>query len=136
MPFDITHESGFLRIVFSGALTAADLAAFTHALLEVESTMSVLPHRMADLRRSTGMQIDSMAVRELARARGPLALANPIKTAIIAPDEIHYGFARMFQTLNENPSVTIAIFPTEESAIAWLALPGVAPPAIPWAPSR
>jgi hypothetical protein len=33
---------------------------------------------------------------------------------------VHYGFARMFQMLNDNPRIQIRIFGTAEEAVEWL----------------
>jgi hypothetical protein len=40
----------------------------------------------------------------------------------------------MFQTLNDHPQITIAIFPDAGEASAWLAVPGQDPPALTWRP--
>jgi len=47
-------------------------------------------------------------------------LKNYIKSAIVANNPSQFGFARMFQTLNDNPQIEIRIFPAAESAMEWL----------------
>jgi hypothetical protein len=38
----------------------------------------------------------------------------------VALTQVQYGFARMFQTLNDNPRIEIEIFGDCESAQRWL----------------
>jgi hypothetical protein len=49
-------------------------------------------------------------MRTFAEHRKAQTLANPVKSAAVAPQPVHVGFARMFQTLNEHPQITIEIF--------------------------
>ena len=72
----------------------------------------------------------------VAETRRRATLRNPIKSAIIASGIVHFGFARMFQTLNDNPQIVVAIFGDDESALQWLRLAGVRPPDVAWHPSR
>jgi hypothetical protein len=47
------------------------------------------------------------------------------KSAIVAKDVAHYGFARMYETLNDHPQVVIGIFSDEADAMRWLEEPGL-----------
>jgi len=120
MPYEIRFEAGLLRVVFSGAVTNADLAGVADAAAHVEASWDVVPHRIADLRSIERLDIDFTGVFAMAEARRHVRLRNPIKTAIIASDLVHFGFARMFQTLNDHPQITIAIFRGDDQALAWL----------------
>ena len=55
-----------------------------------------------------------------AAKRRKAPLKNAVKSAIVAGDAVQYGFARMYQTLNEHPYLRIEIFQSEEPARAWL----------------
>jgi hypothetical protein len=72
----------------------------------------------------------------VAETRRRATLRNPVKSAIIASDIVRFGFARMFQTLNDNPQIVVAIFGDDESASQWLRLAGVRPPDVAWHPNR
>jgi hypothetical protein len=78
------------------------------------------PHRLTDLRALTRPYPTDPAVRALAERRKAQTLANAVKSAIVAPQPIHLGFARMFQILNEHPQIAIEIFSTGQAAEAWL----------------
>ena len=61
-------------------------------------------------------------------------LANPIKTAILASNLVQFGFARMFQALNDHPQIVVAIFGDDEDALRWLQRADLSPPEVAWVP--
>ena len=125
MPYTITIEPAFLRIVFSTVVTNQDLVVLADEIEVIEKQSAVVPHRLADLRAVTESELTYPGVRALAVRRKALLLANPVKSALVAPRPILLGFARMFQILNDHPQITVEIFATVEAAEAWL----LAPPA-------
>jgi hypothetical protein len=56
----------------------------------------------------------------VAMKRTQRQIPSPIRSAIVAAKPVHYGFARMFQMLNDNPRVLIRIFGTLPEAQQWL----------------
>jgi hypothetical protein len=44
-----------------------------------------------------------------------------IRSAFVAPRPIQFGFARMFQTLNDNPKIELHIVNTMDEALLWIA---------------
>ena len=130
MPFEIRFEGGLLRVVFSGTVTNSDLAGVADAAAHIEASWAVVPNRIADLRSIEQLDIDFTGVFAMAEARRQVRLKNPIKTALIASDPVHFGFARMFQTLNDHPQIAIAIFRDEEQALQWLQSADLAPPIV------
>jgi hypothetical protein len=120
MPYTITIEPAFMRIVFNEGITNQELQALADAVLAVENASAIVPHRLTDLSAVAAPQLTYRGVRALVERRKALLLANPVKSALVAPHPIQYGFARMFQTLNDHPQITIEIFATVEAAEAWL----------------
>jgi hypothetical protein len=120
MPYAIMVEPSFLRIVFSGVLTNWDLQRIAGDIESIEGRSAMTAHRLTDLSAVTESQLTYPDVRAFAERRKAQSLANPVKSALVAPRPILRGFARMFQTLNEHPQITIEIFVTVESAEAWL----------------
>jgi len=51
---------------------------------------------------------------------GFIVTAEAVKSAIVAATPVQVGYARMFQMLNEHPSVTVEIFGDLPTAVAWL----------------
>jgi hypothetical protein len=120
----MTHRIWFdgptLIISISGTMGAADLVAFAEEVIRIERGGTNTPPRLTDLR-----DVDDMAVgyEEMARLAGMTRvrpLSAPVRSAILVARPVHLGYARMFQTLNDHPHVTVRIFDDEASARAWL----------------
>jgi hypothetical protein len=136
MSYALRMEGETLKIEFSGTFTNKDLSQGEIDVEELEQSSVVIPHRIADLRPVERLEIDFAGVLALAEARRWRQFKNPFKTAIIAPDLASYGFARMYQTLNDHPQIVIAIFRGEAEAANWLRLPDLKPPKNPWQPRQ
>ena len=121
MPFSISSGDGIMRIVLSGTLVPEELVRMADALREAEAAAAVCPHRVTDLTDVTRFDVGFVDMSELAQRRREMSPANPIRSAIVASTPVQLGFARMFQTLNDHPRVTVRIFPDLNGALAWLA---------------
>lgn len=120
MPYTITIEPAFLRILLHGVVTSQDLQALADDVLAIEVSCAVTPHRLNDLSGMTEPFLTYIAIRAFVKRRKAQPLANVVKSAMVAPRPILLGFARMFQTLNAHPQIAIEIFSTREAAEAWL----------------
>lgn len=123
MPYEIRVQDGLIRIRFHGVVVDSELADFGDSLLALEAGLPLLPDRIADFTDVTQMRFGFPAMLELAERRKNRTLPNRIRTAIIATDGVRFGYARMFQTLNDHPQVTIAIFRDLETALGWITSP-------------
>ena len=120
MPYSLTSEPPFLRIVLSGPITGHELQLLGDELEAIEMRSLVVPNRLTDFSAMTEPHPTYPDVRALAERRKAQILANAVKSALVAPRPIHLGFARMFQALNEHPQIIVEIFATVEAAEAWL----------------
>jgi hypothetical protein len=120
MAVDITFDGSWARLTFSGELTSSDLLDAIGAVLELESRVTPAPHRLVDLGPSTTVAIGFGDVAQLTALRRSIPPPNPIRTALVCHTPAQQGFARMFQTLNDHPLVTVAVFPDHARAEAWL----------------
>ena len=109
-----------MRIVLTGTLVPEVLVRMADALREAEAAAAVCPHRVTDLTGVTRFDVGFTDMSELARWRRERSPANPIRSAIVASTPVQLGFARMFQTLNDHPWITLRIFPDMDGALAWL----------------
>jgi hypothetical protein len=134
MAFEMRRENGLLKVAFSGTLTNDDLTRAGMEVAAIEAACDVVPHRIADVRPVERLEIDFRSILSFAEDRKRRQFPNAFKSAIVASDIVHFGFARMFQTLNDNAQITIAIFGDDASALEWLSGPGLAPPETPWEP--
>jgi len=135
MSFEIRTDLPVIEVRIFGTFTNDDLEHIAIEARRIECTESPVRHRLTDTREVTKLECDFRGISAFADDRRRCAFGNAFKSAIIAPDVAHYGFARMFQTLNDHPKISIAIFPDEETARTWLAADGVDLPARPWAPT-
>ena len=120
MPFRVSLEAEVLRVELFGTLTREDLSGLTAESQAIEGAQASTPHRLTDASRLTHGEVGFEDFFAIAQRRRTHALANSIKSAIVAPDAVHYGFARMFQTLNEHPQVEVRIFGSRHSALEWI----------------
>ena len=68
-------------------------------------------------------------IQNFARRRRETRYPNPFRNAILAPQPVQYGYARMFQTLIDHPDITTQVFSDEAAALAWLNEPPAPKPA-------
>jgi len=135
MPYTINDDGPVLEFSLFGTLTNADLSKLGDDAWAIDGGAAIVKPRITDMRPITRLEINFTGVSDLATTRLAMRFPNAFKSAIVAPDLPHFGFARMFQTLNDHPQITIAIFPDEAVAREWLMAPGLEAPARPWAPT-
>jgi hypothetical protein len=87
------------------------------SLEELEAKLAVAPNRLMDLSLSTGVNIDFSAVAGFANVRHGVVLKNSIRHA---PTDLHFGVARMFQTLITNPKIELRVFRNLAEAAEWV----------------
>ncbi|GLC25143.1 hypothetical protein [Roseisolibacter agri] len=120
MGFEVRLEGPLLRMRFFDALTHADLAGLAEEMLACEARLPVTPSRLSSLTEVTHVEVgfsEMLAFVERRRAVGP---RQPIRSALVVTEAVQFGIARMFQTLNDHPLVTVCIFHDEAAALAWL----------------
>jgi len=127
MPFAIDSSQAVIRFTLSGTLTNQDLQELGSEAERLDRSFAVVPHRLTDCRPITRLEINFGGVLALARERLKLEFPNTFKSAIVAGDVVQYGFARMFETLNDHPQIVIAVFSDEAEAMRWLSEPGTEP---------
>jgi len=120
MPYTLKVENHVLRLTLTGRVTGSDLMRAAAEARNYEENVPVVPHRITDL-DGAELAIHYADVSALAGKRRELRFPNPFKSAIIARNPQQLGYARMFQTLNDNPQITIRIFSDELSASQWIA---------------
>ncbi len=120
MAVDFSFDGVRIHVTFAGAITAADLTVVMQHTLDLEAGLTRAPDRLIDLGPSSTLAIGFRDIANVAQLRRAIAPANPIRTAVIAHSAAQHGYARMFQTLNDHPSVTVAVFSDRAAAEAWL----------------
>ena len=120
MAVECSYDNTWIRVTFSGAIVPADFNDVAAFIRDVESRASPAPSRLIDIGPQSTLSIGFGDVANIAHMRLAVRLANPIRTAIVAHSPAQQGYARMFQTLNDHPQITIKVFPDVPAAEAWL----------------
>jgi hypothetical protein len=120
MKFEFNALDNILTVKLPPQLTSDDLAKAADYLVALDEKLAVTPHRLTDTAAVEKVLVRYPEIEKFASQRRRAILKNAIKSAIVAPQPLHLGFARMFQTLNDNPQITIRIFSDTASAWQWL----------------
>ena len=120
MKFEFNALENVLTVKLPPVLTSTHLMEASDYLLELDKKLAITPHRLTDTSAVTEVALQFIELERFANRRRQATLKNPIKSAIVAPKPLHQGFARMFKTLNDNPQITIRVFPDTASAWDWL----------------
>ena len=119
MPFEISDEGNFHSARLFGVLDRADLNALIEEVERLED-QGLLADRLTDLTALDRIDVGFEEVFALAMKRGERKVLTPIRSALVANRPVQFGFARMFQMLNDNPRIQIRIFGNLEEAQQWL----------------
>lgn len=124
MPYRAALEDALLRVTLHGALTPDDLRNMAAEVVAIEQARDPVPDRLFDFTGITEFsRILHHEVVDMARLRRDSTLKNPIRSALVVNSPVAFGYARVFQTLMDNPNVTVRIFQDLAEAEAWLAGP-------------
>ena len=121
MAIEVRMVDDIMHVRLHGALTSEDLLVLGNEVLAIEHAMAVPPSRITDMTGLESLQIAFPEIHALAERRRTMPLAAPIKSAIVAGTDVQYGMARMYQTLNDHPEITLEIFRDRAAALEWLA---------------
>ena len=120
MPITTDYHGEFIVIRMSGSITLPELLEHAQGVAAIEASQSVTPHRIAILPSGLVCDLNFSELHSFAAKRRAARLKNPVKSAIVAGDAVQFGFARMYQALNEHPNLKVEVFQSEEPAFAWL----------------
>lgn len=120
MAYEISFDGPLLVISLWGTLSAAELDAIVDDVLALEQGGTNTPNRLIDLRDVSDATVGYVEVAHIASRSRVRPLARRLRSAILVAQPVQFGYARMFQMLNDHPQVTISIFDDEASARGWL----------------
>jgi len=127
MPYQISYDGPILVVRFSGIVTESDLVGSAEDVIALEDRGRNTRPRLTDLREVSDSPIGYAEVANIANRVGHRPLSSAIRSAFLVSQPVQFGFARMFQTLNQHPQVTVGIFEDEAAARHWL-IDGAAEP--------
>ena len=120
MPYQVSYDGPILVVRFSGIVTESDLVGSADAVMNLEDRGRNSRPRLTDLRGVADSPIGYSQVASIAERVGARPLSSAIRSAFLVDRPVQLGFARMFQTLNKHPQVTVDIFEDEAAARRWL----------------
>ena len=119
MPFEIRDEGGFHSARMFGVLDIKDLDAVTAEVKRLEEA-GAIGDRLTDLTALERIDVGFEEVFGVALKRAQRVIRAPVRSALVANKPVQFGFARMFQMLNDNPRIQIRIFDNRQEAEQWL----------------
>jgi hypothetical protein len=120
MPYSVQEDAGMLRVRYSGRLTGADVHESLSEMDALVQPRERWPDNLVDMRGADISALGFPDIMSVAKRREAVTPPNPIRTAIVADHPSILGFARMFQSLNHNPNITIQVFADHTEAMTWL----------------
>lgn len=131
MSYEITQARGHCCVRLFGVVSAADLLRFGQEIERIEDATPDDFDRIVDFTGVDDFAVGFLEVNGLAQRRRERRFRNPVKVALVAIRPNEFGYARMYQTLNDHPMVAIRIVSSLEAAVTWLSEPASAAPADP-----
>ncbi|MCW8129299.1 MAG: hypothetical protein KIS92_02855 [Planctomycetota bacterium] len=120
MPVSAHFDGRLLWIEFSGEIDNTLLDDVALLTRQVEDQLHPTPHRIVNLSRVTHFNLRFGGIFALAQRRQARAFSNAFRSALVAPEHVHLGFARMYQTVLNHPQIEVQVFQTVPQALAWL----------------
>jgi hypothetical protein len=114
------YKDGILFVTFPEIVSDNDFHLVSMEFEIIEKEYSVVPNFIVSLKNVNTFNGDYHSVQNLAKQRAQKSFPNNILEAILVTNDFQMGFARMYQTVNDNPHLTIKIFKDEPKAIEWI----------------
>ena len=117
-----THEvkDRIVHFSWSGTVTAEDLRSLVKTLQALGASLGFAPDVLHTFDEMDGAAFEPWSGFEHSLRQERVRLHNAAKSALVAKTPKVQAVARMMQTLNRNPNLAMEIFPSEETALAWL----------------
>lgn len=123
MAYRVALDGPYIRVWFTGTLTAANLHDVADELRAHESKLGRAPDRLVDMSGMLATDTTFNLAILAARVRRVHQFPNDFRSALVAPKVEVAGFARIFRTLNRNPQIEVQVFADVEAAEKWLSSP-------------
>ena len=119
----IDKATGLIRTTATGRVTGDDLVAYYHRLRSHPDFRSNL-NEIFDVTDVTEANVDAADVRRLSRVTEEFTRRGvPVKVAIVAPRDLEFGFARMYEMLQNQSLNDVRVFRDRPEAEGWIFAP-------------
>jgi hypothetical protein len=124
MPVSVASvpDGGGLLFICSGSITAKDLLDAKARLLKTPIRLQECEFAIVDLGLASSLQLSPNEVREIAdRDRELAVFTRPgLPVAVLAPTEVAFGLARMWEVFVENTGWETIVFKDRAEGEAWV----------------
>ena len=124
MPVSVAsmQEGAGLLFICTGNVTANEMLDAKARLLETPARLRECRFAIVDLGLASSLQLSTDEVRRIAdRDRELAAFTRPgLPVAVLAPNDLAYGLARMWDVFVENTGWETVIFRAREEGEAWV----------------
>jgi hypothetical protein len=128
MPYQISQDSLLIRLTYAAYVSRDDVLNSAHAIIDLGSQCAHRPDQLTDLTAIKQSETGYDVLMPVGIERRTRTFPNTFKHAIVAPTELPFGLARMFQSLVSNPQIDTQIYKTVTEAEQWLSVPVIGPP--------
>jgi hypothetical protein len=126
MPYRLSLQDDLIRLELYDTFSREDFYAIIAEIEAIEEAATRTPNRIIDVTATVGGIPAFADFLDVSTRRRSASLKNPIRSGVVARDAVHYGYARMFQSLINHPQIEVRIFGSEAEALDWLVGPGPA----------
>jgi len=123
---EVDKSGRFCLVRLRGRMDISEYESAMHAFQEhpgvVPGMATVYDLREAQMGHLNADDFRTMSVYNEKNA----ARRGPARIAIVVPDAVHYGLARMYQVLGATPNLDTQVFTDHEKAVQWAQSPTVA----------
>jgi hypothetical protein len=124
MPVSVAtmQDGAGLLFICTGKVTAKDLLDAKDRLLETPTLLKECRFAIVDLGLASSLQLSPDEVRKIAdRDRDLAVITRPgLPVAVLAPNDVAYGLARMWEVFVENTGWETIIFRTRSEGEDWV----------------
>ncbi len=121
--YQIDEDNNLVRIIAEGKLTDSEMLNLSHQLF-CDKNFNIELNQLIDLRKVTSLCVTTKGIEQLvAHERQCIGSKRCGKLAIIAPTDITFGTARMYQSLSFDETFMIQVFRKVGKVDEWLGLP-------------
>jgi hypothetical protein len=116
----VDHGTGIVRTGV-GTVTGAEVIEAVRSTARWIGEPSRISHGLVDFSKTTAFEVSTEQVQVIAELdhQNATALLHLV-FAVVAPTDLIYGSARMYEALMNNPEWSVEVFRTVESAKAWV----------------
>jgi hypothetical protein len=122
--YRIQSELNLIILVHTGKVTDEEFFTFYKDLYKNNTPLLSMNH-LVDLREADSKSRTSSILRKLAEflVSSFKALTTYPKVAVVAPKDISFGLARMYEAFASNIPWDFIVFRSIDEALTWLSLP-------------